>query len=174
MDNKKAVKRGEIYFCDLGENDGSVQNGARPVLVVQCDEGNNASTTTVVAAITTATKKKYLPSHIYLDQNYGLKHPSMLMLEQLRTVNQSDLINYVGVVDDEYMLRLIDNGLKKTLGLWKPKKKTGDIRCLCRNCLSEYLKDQKNVIRRVDPFIREKKLCSKCSGYGYEYIIISK
>jgi len=174
MEEKKTVKRGEIYFCDLGENDGSVQNGTRPVLVVQCDEGNDASTTTVVAAITTATKKKYLPSHIYLDQNYGLKHPSMLMLEQLRTVNQSELINYVGVVDDEYMLRLIDNGLKKTLGLWKPKRKTGDIRCLCRNCLTEYLKDRKNIIKRVDPFVREKTLCSKCSGYGYEYIIISK
>ena len=57
-DNQK-VKRGEIYLYDFGNNEGSIQNGIRPVLIVQCDEGNQASTTTVVAALTTAIKKRF-------------------------------------------------------------------------------------------------------------------
>ena len=93
-DNQK-VKRGEIYLYDFGNNEGSIQNGIRPVLIVQCDEGNQASTTTVVAALTTAIKKRFLPSHIILGRNFGLDEPSMVMLEQLKTVNQSDLTEYI-------------------------------------------------------------------------------
>ena len=89
-DNQK-VKRGEIYLFDFGNNEGSIQNGIRHVLIVQCDEGNQTSTTTVVAALTTAIKKRFLPSHIILGRNFGLDEPSMVMLEQLKTVNQSDL-----------------------------------------------------------------------------------
>lgn len=58
MTFRKSVKRGEIYYYDFGTNEGSVQNGCRPVLVVQCDEGNQASETTIIAAITTS-KKRY-------------------------------------------------------------------------------------------------------------------
>ena len=75
-DNQK-VKRGEIYLYDFGNNEGSIQNGIRPVLIVQCDEGNQTSTTTVVAALTTAIKKRFLPSHIILGRNFGLDEPSM-------------------------------------------------------------------------------------------------
>lgn len=65
-ENKKnsKVKRGEIYLYDFGTNEGSIQSGVRPALVVQCDEGNDASTTTVIAAMTSFIKKQYLPSHI--------------------------------------------------------------------------------------------------------------
>ena len=70
MDNNK-VKRGEIYYFDFGLNEGSIQSGLRPVLVVQCDEGNKASTTTIIAPLTTAVKKRYLPSHIYLGTDCG-------------------------------------------------------------------------------------------------------
>lgn len=88
MENKNIskVKRGEIYLYDFGTNEGSIQNGLRPALVVQCDEGNKASCTTVIAAMTTVIKKRYLPSHIILGDRFGLKEPSMVMLEQLRTV----------------------------------------------------------------------------------------
>ena len=86
-ENQK-VKRGEIYLYDFGKNEGSMQNGLRPVLVVQCDEGNQASTTTVIAALTSAIKKRYLPSHIILGDRFGLREPSMVMLEQLKTINR--------------------------------------------------------------------------------------
>lgn len=126
-ENKEKVKRGEIYLHDFGNNEGSIQNGVRPVLVVQCDEGNQASTTTVVAALTSVIKKRYLPSHIILGEKFGLKEPSMVMLEQLKTVNQSELVEYIGFVDNEYLLRKVNHGLKKALGLWvdKPQKHSG-------------------------------------------------
>lgn len=170
--NTQKVKRGEIYFYDFGINEGSIQNGERPVMVVQCDEGNDASPTTVVAAITTAVKKRYLPSHIILGEDFGLKKPSMVMLEQLKTVNQTDLKDYIGFVDSPYLMRLINNGLKKALGMWvyKPKR-TADIRCLCSKCLNDYKSSPDYIIRRLDPFAKNKERCDKCLNYGYEYII---
>ena len=81
-------------------NGGSIQNGVRPALVVQCDEGNSASSTTIIAAVTAVIKKRYLPSHIILGDRFGLKESSMVMLEQLKTVNQSDLIEYKMCIRD--------------------------------------------------------------------------
>ena len=173
---RNKVRRGEIYLINFGNNEGSIQNGVRPVMVVQCDEGNEASTITVVAAMTSIIKKRYLPSHIILGDNFGLKEPSMVMLEQLKTVNQSDLVQYIGVVDSEYMLRKINIGLKKALGLWveRPQHRKNDIRCLCGKCLIDYLSNPEFVVRRLDPFVNTKHRCDKCTGSGYDYIIYEK
>lgn len=169
------VMRGEIYYYDFGSNEGSIQNGVRPVLVVQCEEGNKASTTTVVAAITATVKKRYLPSHIILGDRFGLKKPSMVMLEQLKTVNQSDLQNYVGYVDDPYIMRLINNGLKKALGMWvyraRPEE---DVRCLCPRCLADYKSHPNYLVRRLNPFDRELHRCDKCDGVGYDYVLTER
>lgn len=173
-ENQK-VKRGEIYLYDFGNNEGSIQNGIRPVLVVQCDDGNQASTTTVIAALTSVIKKRFLPSHIVLGTNFGLREPSMVMLEQLKTVNQVDLVNYIGLVDSDYIIRQINNGLKKALGVWINKPRHKDtIRCLCGKCLQDYKLNPNYVIRRLDPFAREKQMCDKCQNYGYDYIVIDK
>lgn len=174
--NNRKVKRGEIYLYDFGSNPESIQNGIRPVLVVQCNDGNEASTTTVVAAMTTAIKKRYMPSHIVLGDNFGLKEPSMVMLEQIRTVNQSELLTYIGCVDSAYMLKQINIGLKKAFGLWvdTPPKRKNDVRCLCGKCLNDYKSNPDFVVRRLDPFERNKSQCDKCSGSGYEYIIYNK
>lgn len=175
-ENKEKVKRGEIYLHDFGNNAGSIQNGVRPVLVVQCDEGNQASTTTVVAALTSVIKKRYLPSHIILGDKFGLKEPSMVMLEQLKTVNQSELVEYIGFVDNEYLLRKVNHGLKKALGLWvdKPQKHKGDIRCLCPACLQAYKKTQNYIVRRLDPLASKREKCDKCDNMGWDYIIYER
>lgn len=174
--NKEKVKRGEIYLFDFGKNQGSIQSGVRPVLVVQCDEANQASTTTIVAAFTSVIKKRYLPSHIILGDKFGLKEPSMVMLEQLKTVNQSDLKEYIGFVDSEYMIRKIGFGLKKALGLWvdKPPKHKGDIRSLCGRCLENYKANPNYIVRRLDPFAKIKQKCDRCEEYGYDYIILDR
>lgn len=173
--NTRKVKRGEIYYYDFGNNEGSIQNGVRPVLVVQCEEGNQASTTTVVAAITSVIKKRYLPSHIILGDKFGLNKPSMVMLEQLKTINQAELQRYVGVVDDPELVRLINNGLKKALGLWvyKPRQEA-DVRCLCGRCLNDYKASPDFIVRRLNPFDRQKQRCDKCSDFGYEYILTER
>lgn len=175
LKGNQKVKRGEIYLYDFGNNDGSIQNGIRPVLVVQCDEGNQASTTTVIAALTTAIKKRFLPSHIVLGKNFGLREPSMVMLEQLKTVNQSELTEYIGAVDSEYLIRKINNGLKTALGLWinRPQRK-GEIRCLCSRCLEDYKSNPDLMVRRLDPFAKVKEKCDKCHNTGFDYIVIDR
>lgn len=174
---KKAqkVKRGEIYYYDFGKCEGSIQSGMRPVLVVQCEEGNASSTTTVVAAITTAIKKRYLPSHVFLGTECGLRDPSMVMLEQIRTINQSDLERKIGSINDPDTLKHINIGLKKAFGLWynKPRNEE-DVRCLCRQHLEEYMLNKDLVVRRFDIFDKSKHRCDKCDAMGYEYTVSKK
>ena len=110
------IKRFDIYLYDFGKNEGSIQTGLRPVLVIQDDRMNANSPTTIVAAITTAIKKTYLPSHVIIGPEYGLDNPSMVMMEQLRVVNQTELTRYVGTVTDERMQRRLANAAKKALG----------------------------------------------------------
>ena len=179
MENKSTngkVQRGEIYLYDFGNNGGSIQNGVRPALVVQCDDGNAASSTTVIAAITSVIKKQFLPTHIIVGNRFGLKAPSMVMLEQLKTVNQSDLIEYIGKIDDEHCMKKLNIGIKKALGLWvdKPYRKPASVRCLCPKCLQDYKTSGGYIVRRVDPFVRVKEKCDKCEGYGYDYLITER
>ena len=100
----------------------------------------------------------------------------MVMLEQLKTVNQDELGKYIGTVDDEFYMKLINNGLKKGLGVWfyKPYDNFADTRCLCPKCLDDYKYSGKYIVRRVDPFTRIKVKCDKCEGYGYEYRITER
>ena len=119
---KESVCRGDIYYYDFGEKGGSVQSGERPVLVVQADEYNRNAPTVIIAAITGVMKKQYLPSHIVLGENFGLTKPSMVMMEQIRTINKDELSNYIGSVDDLVLLKKINIALKKTLGLWVYKQ----------------------------------------------------
>lgn len=179
MENKNTngkVQRGEIYLYDFGNNGGSIQNGVRPALVVQCDEGNAASSTTIIAAITSVIKKQFLPTHIIVGKHFGLKAPSMVMLEQLKTVNQSDLIEYIGKIDDEHCMKKLNIGIKKALGLWvdKPYRKPSDIRCLCVKCLENYKSNPNYIVKRLDPFARVKEKCDKCQNLGYDYLVIER
>ena len=131
---------------------------------------------TVIAAMTTVIKKRYLPSHIILGDRFGLKEPSMVMLEQLRTVNQADLLEYIGRIDDEHCMKKINIGVKKALGLWvdKPYRKPADMRCLCVKCLESYKNSPNFIVKRLDPFAKAKDKCDKCQSYGYDYLVIER
>ena len=124
MNTERNIKRGDIFFYDFGDSKGSIQSGKRPVLVVQADNFNQNAPTIIVAAITTVIKKQYMPSHIILPDDTGLKQASMVMLEQIRAVNKEDLTQYVGSLLDEKTWKYINNGLKKVFGLWlyKPER----------------------------------------------------
>jgi mRNA interferase MazF len=90
------IKKGDIYYADLSGGIGSEQFGQRPVLVIQNDVGNKYSPTTIVAAITTHEKKLDLPTHVLLNENCGLKQRSIVMLEQVRTIDKSRLKKKIG------------------------------------------------------------------------------
>ena len=95
------VKRGDIYYADLSPVVGSEQGGMRPVLIVQNDTGNKHSPTVIAAAITSQTGKARLPTHIELDaQSVGLSRDSVILLEQIRTIDKSRLRERMGKLDD--------------------------------------------------------------------------
>jgi mRNA interferase MazF len=171
--NRK-VFRGEIYYYDFGRTSGSIQSGLRPVVIVQTQSGNKYSPTVIVAPVTSSIKKTNLPFHVYLGLQYGLKKESMLLLEQLQTINKSDLGEYIGVVGGKTML-LVNDALRATLKLSKKnKERTADIRCLCSKCLGEYINSPRYFLRRLDPLATKREKCDKCNSYGWDYILIDK
>lgn len=111
------VKRGDIYYADLSPVVGSEQGGVRPVLIVQNDTGNRHSPTVIAAAITSKTDKARLPTHIELSGNsFGLTKDSIVLLEQIRTIDKRRLKEKMGRVDEELMTK-IDNAIAVSFGL---------------------------------------------------------
>ena len=108
---EKTICRGDLFYYDFGTRTGSVQSGTRPVLVIQADDYNRNAPTIIVAAVTGVIKKRYLPSHILLGQEFGLKKPSMVLLEQLQTVNKDDLRDYIGTIEDTFTTRMCEAGV---------------------------------------------------------------
>lgn len=111
------IKRGDIFFADLSPVVGSEQGGVRPVVVVQNDIGNKYSPTIIIAAITSQLHKAKLPTHIGITaETFGLPKNSVILLEQLRTIDKKRLREKIGVFDNKTMMK-IDEGLKISLGL---------------------------------------------------------
>lgn len=111
------VKRGEIYYADLSPVVGSEQGGMRPVLIVQNDTGNRHSPTVIAAAITSQMGKAKLPTHIELTaRSCGLSRDSLILLEQIRTIDKSRLRERMGRLDDVTM-KAVDNAINVSLGL---------------------------------------------------------
>ena len=116
MDNSN-VKRGDIFYADLSPVVGSEQGGVRPVLIVQNDTGNKHSPTVIAAAITSQTGKARLPTHITLAAgSVGLPKDSIVLLEQVRTLDKRRLREHMGRVDDRVM-RQVDNAIAVSFGL---------------------------------------------------------
>ena len=113
------VKRGDIFYADLSPVVGSEQGGTRPVLIVQNDTGNRHSPTVIAAAITSQTNKAKLPTHIELSaRSVGLTKDSVVLLEQIRTIDKRRLHEHMGHVD-EGMMNQIDNAIAVSFGLPK-------------------------------------------------------
>lgn len=111
------VKRGDIYYADLGITEGSEQGGFRPVLIIQNDIGNKYSPTVIATAITSQQHKKQLPTHITLPANEnGLIKDSIVLLEQVRTIDKSRLKSKIGTVRDN-TLKCINQGLLISFGI---------------------------------------------------------
>lgn len=100
------VKRGELYYADLSPVVGSEQGGVRPVLVVQNDTGNKYSPTVIAAAVTSKINKAKLPTHIELPQAYGLQKDSVILLEQIRTIDKKRLMSRIGQLPPATMSRV--------------------------------------------------------------------
>ncbi len=114
---KMSIKRGEIYYADLSPVVGSEQGGVRPVLIVQNDVGNKHSPTVIAAAITSQKEKAKLPTHIELSSlNCGLAKDSVVLLEQIRTIDKKRLKEKMGELVITSMSQ-VNNALSISFGL---------------------------------------------------------
>ena len=113
-----STQRGDIYYADLNPIKGSEQGGdVRPVLVIQNDIGNQFSPTLIIAAITNR-KKSNLPTHVTVKGEGCLREDSIILLEQIRTIDRIRLKEYIGCLDSKYMCK-VDKALEVSIGLNK-------------------------------------------------------
>ena len=111
------IRRGDIFYADLSPVIGSEQGGIRPVLIVQNDVGNKYSPTVIAAAITSQINKAKLPTHIEIDAlEYGLMKDSVILLEQIRTIDKQRLREKIGHLDDDSMIN-VNEALGVSFGL---------------------------------------------------------
>ncbi|WP_115995845.1 type II toxin-antitoxin system PemK/MazF family toxin [Cohnella lupini] len=111
------VKRGDVFYADLSPVVGSEQGGVRPVLIIQNDIGNRFSPTVIVAAITAQIQKAKLPTHVEIEaKSHGMERDSVILLEQIRTIDKQRLTDKITHLDDETM-RKVDEALQISIGL---------------------------------------------------------
>ena len=110
------IRRGDVYYADLNPVYGSEQDGIRPVLVIQNDIGNEKSNTIIVAAISSKIKKTNLPTHVYIHGNKLLPKYSVILLEQIRTIDKDRLHSYKTHLSNDIM-RKVDNAILNSLGI---------------------------------------------------------
>ena len=112
------IKRGDMFYADLSPVVGSEQGGVRPVLIIQNDVGNKHSPTVIAAAITSQMGKAKLPTHIEIgSQSNGLKSDSIVLAEQIRTIDKSRLKEKIGHIDEGSVMTQINNALGVSFGL---------------------------------------------------------
>lgn len=169
---KRIILRGDLYYAYLSPVVGSEQGGNRPVVILQNDLGNRYSPTVIVAAIT-GRKKIKLPTHVTLDDVSNLERDSMVLLEQLRTIDKRRLKDYLGALDEATM-KEIDKSLSVSIGL-KKRKDTPLLLCLCSTCASQFYNNPEYFVHRLDQEQKEKELCMYCNiRRGYDYCIRKK
>ena len=109
------MNRGEIYYADLSPVIGSEQGGYRPVLVLQNNKGNKYSTTVIIAPISSRMTKNDLPTHVIIETDF-LEKKSVILLEQIRTIDKKRIQEKVGVLPNHYMM-MVDRAIKTSLDI---------------------------------------------------------
>lgn len=170
------IKRGDIHYANLGSNIGSEQGGRRPVLIIQNNIGNKFSPTVIIASITSRTGKAKIPTHVGIDAyRYGLPANSVVLLEQIRTIDKSRLENKIGQLDTETM-NYIDKSLKISLGVEDIRfderyihEQIGEIKRL--NCLILKYKYKPNVdltMEELEKISIMGDIINYCKNFGVD------
>ena len=114
---ERKIRRGDVFYADLTPGVGSEQNGYRPVLIIQNNTGNKHSKTVIAAIITSRiTSKNKMPTHCLIKAQQGLSQDSLVLLEQIQTIDKIRLKEYIGTIDIMDMNK-IDKALEVSLGL---------------------------------------------------------
>jgi mRNA interferase MazF len=117
----QSILRGDLYYADLDPACGSEQGGICPIVIIQNDIGNKHSPTVIIAAITSKSEKSLLPTHSYVGTKCGLERESIVLLEQIRTIDKRRLREYVGALRTVDM-RDVDKALAVSVGLDRRKE----------------------------------------------------
>ena len=170
----KTYLRGEMYYADLGKGIGSEQEGHRPVVIIHNDRGNKHSTTVIVASISSKTTGKgKQPTHYYINAEDGLREPSVVLLEQLRTIDKRRLGQRIGKLSEKHIQGL-NHALAISIGLIDPTLQKLTL-CLCSTCVDNFFGTGAYHLKRVDPNQIEKETCTYCNQRrGYDYIVVKK
>lgn len=167
---KKEVKRGELYFADLDPVIGSEQGGFRPALIIQNNTGNRYSNTVIAACVTSKLKSK-LPTHVPLVGMAGLPENSVILLEQIRTIDKSRLNAFVGSLNEKLMAQ-VDTALAISMGI---PKQAANVMTLCTHCYRQFNDSDAYLMRRVDYDQKYREPCTLCSvRSGYDFEVIKK
>ena len=178
MENE--VMRGEIYLADMRKGVRSEQNGIRPVLIIQNDVGNAQGPTVIIASITSKMDKPTLPTHVAIDTSCGLHMDSIVLMEQLRTIDKRRLGKYIGILDEKKM-ETIDKAISASVSndmvmrMFTEK----DIQVLCPTCAANLRDSGEFIVLRANPFQTELEGCFIChkpdgSPNGYDYFVKKK
>jgi len=168
----QTYKRGDIYFADFGQGIGSEQMGYRPVVIIQNDTGNKHSPTVVVAAVTSKVEAKAKqPTHCFIGAEYGLELPSVILLEQLRTLDKQRLEKYIGRLSERH-LNDLNHALAISVGLIPVQENL--VLCLCKPCADNFRLDGKyDLIRGMENQVRDT--CTYCNHrMGFEYELVPR
>lgn len=153
--------RGDLYYADLGYGIGSEQKGNRPVVIIQNNVGNKHSPTVIIAAITSkANVKAKLPTHYYLDAGNGLAMPSIVLLEQIRTIDKRRLSDYIGRLNKAH-IQGINHALAVSIGLIEPVPQKLTL-CLCGACADAFRGMGVFTLREAGVEQAEKEICDYC------------
>lgn len=162
------IKRGDVYIAELTGTMGSEQGGRRPVLIIQNDIGNKYSPLVIVAAVTKGNKPD-MPTHVVLNHEKGVDDRSIVLLEQIRTIDKARLGKRIGHLKMTTMLQ-IDKSLEYSIGL---EKNYPMEMCLCSVCRAQFKMNPGYKIWRSDYSQIIKERCTYCGiRYGYDYFII--
>ena len=163
------LKRGDLFFAEFDNAIGSELSGPHPVVIVQNNKGNYHSPTVIGAAISSQIKKEHLPTHIILKT--GPCAGSMVMTEQLHTLDKHRLLKYIGTLDQASM-EAIDTAILKSLGLWG---KEPELLCLCGKCVQNFRAVPGQSAWIANPYQVITEPCCYCGcRNGYDYWVTQR
>jgi len=172
MEQRK-LKRGDIYYADLNPVIGSEQGDYRPVLIIQNDIGNEYSPTVVVLPITSKIDKNHLPTHVHLPKSCGLEKDSIILTEQIQTIDRSRLAEYICHISGEIWVA-IDKAIALCVGLENCRSKKGEMMMLslCTRCEMDFRNSGYVVVKRGWQEVKED--CDFCKiGRGLNFGVFS-
>ena len=163
--------RGDMYYADLGRGVGSEQEGYRPVVIIQNNTGNKHSPTVIVAAISgKAAIKPKLPTHYFINAECGLELPSIILMEQIRTLDKRRLAKYIGRLTKEH-IQGMNHALAVSIGLIEPIPSKLTL-CLCGACADAFRGTGAFALQKVTSAQAEKEVCAYCKqGIGEQYAV---